>query len=41
MRGIWMQDGVAVSIVMSGGYEDDEDHGDTVVYTGGRKLTRR
>ena len=38
-----MQDGVAVSIVMSGGYEDDEDHGDTVVYTGdgGRDIDSR
>jgi SAD/SRA domain len=24
----------ADSIVLSGGYEDDEDHGDTIVYTG-------
>jgi hypothetical protein len=24
----------AESIVVSGGYEDDEDHGDTIIYTG-------
>ncbi len=24
----------ADSIVLSGGYEDDEDHGDVIVYTG-------
>ena len=43
MRGIWMRDGVAVSIVMSGGYEDDEDHGGTIVYTGdgGRDIDSR
>ncbi|KAF8640280.1 hypothetical protein AX16_010175 [Volvariella volvacea WC 439] len=28
------QDDGAYSIVLSGGYEDDEDHGDIVVYTG-------
>jgi putative restriction endonuclease len=36
MRGIWglAINGGADSIVLSGGYEDDRDYGDTLVYTG-------
>lgn len=35
MHGIaWTTDGPAESIVQSGGYEDDEDWGDTLLYTG-------
>ena len=35
MHGIaWSTDGPAESIVQSGGYEDDEDWGDTLLYTG-------
>ena len=35
MHGIaWTRDGPAESIVQSGGYEDDEDWGDTLLYTG-------
>jgi len=34
-RGIsWAPDSPAESIVLSGGYEDDEDWGDTILYTG-------
>lgn len=35
MAGIsYITDGPAESIVISGGYEDDEDYGDTIIYTG-------
>jgi putative restriction endonuclease len=35
MNGItWLRDGPARSVVISGGYEDDEDWGDTILYTG-------
>jgi putative restriction endonuclease len=35
MAGIsYITDGPAESIVISGGYEDDEDFGDTIIYTG-------
>ncbi len=36
VAGIWglAANGGAQSIVLSGGYEDDEDHGDIIVYTG-------
>lgn len=34
VRGIWTQKGEALSIVLSGGYEDDEDHGSVIIYTG-------
>jgi len=33
-QGIWTQNSIALGIVMSGGYEDDEDYGDRIVYTG-------
>lgn len=32
--GIWTQNNIALSIVLSGGYEDDEDYGDVIIYTG-------
>lgn len=35
MAGIsYITDGPAESIVISGGYADDEDFGDTIIYTG-------
>src|SRR5438105_1515166 len=34
MAGIWPWTGTAESIVVSGGYEDDEDYGDVIIYTG-------
>lgn len=34
MQGIWTSEGRVIGIVLNGGYEDDEDNGDVVVYTG-------
>ena len=34
MQGIWTSEGRVIGIVLNGGYEDDEDRGDVVVYTG-------
>ena len=34
-QGIWSRKGVGVgSIVLNGGYPDDQDHGDVILYTG-------
>ncbi|TCD63938.1 hypothetical protein EIP91_004748 [Steccherinum ochraceum] len=33
-QGIYNKDGTAYSVVMSGGYEDDQDYGNTFIYTG-------
>jgi putative restriction endonuclease len=34
MQGIWTADKVAIGIVLNGGYEDDVDEGDRIIYTG-------
>lgn len=34
MQGIWTSEGRVIGIVLNGGYEDDEDRGNVVVYTG-------